>query len=82
MIKFTNKLNLDRNQLAQKLADLIDDGFEAYEATLGDNYHFVIDRNNNWRANFSREDNTFQISYRYGEQHQPEQIAIFNKEFN
>lgn len=82
MTKYTNTHKLDRKLLAQKLCDLINDDFEAYEATSGDDYHFIIDRNNKWRVNFSRHDNTYDISYRYGENQMPEQMAIFNERLN
>ena len=84
MAKFVNTDNVDRAVLAQQLCSLIADymEFEAYEATPGDDYHFVIDRNNNWRVNFSRHDNTYEISYRYGEHQKPEQMAIFNERLN
>lgn len=80
MAKFTNTHNLERAKLAKKLCHLIRDDFEPYEATPGDDYHFVLDRHNDWRVNFSRHDNTYEISYRYGEK--PEQMAIFNERLN
>lgn len=82
MTKFTNTNNLDKKVLAQNLADLIQPDFKAYQANPDDDSIFVIDTHNNWRVNFSKNDNTFDISYRYGEKRQVEIINTFKKKLN
>ena len=76
--------SISRTELAKKLGDLLskDNNFEVYKATPRDDYHFVLDRNNNWRAFFERDNKTVvNISYRYGEERHPEIFAIFDSYF-
>lgn len=83
-IYYISETSFSRLELAQQLGDLlsIDNDFSVYEATPGDNFHFVLDRNNNWRVFFDKNNKeVVNISYRYGESQQVKIMSIFDSYF-
>lgn len=61
--------NIDRQEIANALAMIIeaDSTWCPYSVYPDRDHHWVLDRSNNWRLNFSDHGRTLHVSYRYSQ---------------